>query len=336
MIECGDRFGRRARRGGVGVDRFLPVAEAGEDVRRHVERVRRIGRDIRIRLGCVETMLGDRRRIVGVDEIVGDTGMTRLRGENLAQDRRRLQLVGEALVGRRGGDGERQGVVDLRFPIVGIASGQLLHRLQIGKDAAAMVELVVIAEEGAEGLEIVALALRLGAERQALLDRGEAVLQHRGGRRRVRIAEPGKRQAPMRHRAGGVELQRLVERVDCRAMPERVLIGHAKIEFGLGRRRARGRELDLAEDPAFARLLRRGGREANDGCRERGTNRSRSRHGHGRLRLYEWLIAIASQLYRRLRVGSMRATELQTPPAKGSGPFVQKSEGLAPLAYYGK
>ena len=54
----------------VGVDRLLPVAEAREDVRRHVLRVRRRRRDPRVPPRGVEALVGDGREVVAVDQIV--------------------------------------------------------------------------------------------------------------------------------------------------------------------------------------------------------------------------------------------------------------------------
>ena len=52
----------RARRRDVGRDRFLPIADAREDVRRHVLRVRRGRRDLGVSLGRIEPFLGKGRR----------------------------------------------------------------------------------------------------------------------------------------------------------------------------------------------------------------------------------------------------------------------------------
>jgi hypothetical protein len=62
--------------------------------------VRRRRRDLRIPHGRVEALLGDRRVIVEVDQIVGDAGMLRLALEDRLQDRRAFELVDIGLIRR--------------------------------------------------------------------------------------------------------------------------------------------------------------------------------------------------------------------------------------------
>ena len=74
----------------IRVDRFLPHPEAGEDVRRHVQRMRHIGRDLGVTNRRIEPGLGKLRRVVAVDQVVHDTRMVRLFLPDLVQDFRRL------------------------------------------------------------------------------------------------------------------------------------------------------------------------------------------------------------------------------------------------------
>ena len=83
----------RARRGDVGADQFVPVADAREDVRGHVLRVRRGRRDLGIALGGIDAFLRQGRGVVEMDQIVGDARMPRLALEDLLQDRRALELI---------------------------------------------------------------------------------------------------------------------------------------------------------------------------------------------------------------------------------------------------
>ena len=57
--------------GDVGRNGFLPQTQAHEDVRRHVQRVRRIRRDFRVRAGGVEALRGKFRGVGGVDQVMG-------------------------------------------------------------------------------------------------------------------------------------------------------------------------------------------------------------------------------------------------------------------------
>ena len=88
----------RLHRRPVGVDRLLPVAEPREDVRRHVLRVRRRGRDLRVATRGVEALVGDGREVVAVDQVVGHSRMLGLLGEDLLEDGRGLELVRVRLV----------------------------------------------------------------------------------------------------------------------------------------------------------------------------------------------------------------------------------------------
>ena len=81
-------------------------------------RVRRGGRHLGVASRRREPLLGERRRIVEVDQIMRDPRMLRLARPNLFQDCRALELIGIGLVGGRSPDVERERVIDLRFVIV--------------------------------------------------------------------------------------------------------------------------------------------------------------------------------------------------------------------------
>jgi hypothetical protein len=99
----------RLRHGGralVGCGRFLPGADAGENVRGHVQRVRCGGRDLGVTLGGGQSLCRDRRVVIGVDEVVRDTRMVRVLLELDFEDRsgsqrRRKCFVGRGLRGRQ-------------------------------------------------------------------------------------------------------------------------------------------------------------------------------------------------------------------------------------------
>ena len=67
-------------------DGFLPVADAREDMGRHVLGVRRRWRDLGISLGGVETFLRYRRVVVEVNEVMSDAWVPRLPLEDRLQD----------------------------------------------------------------------------------------------------------------------------------------------------------------------------------------------------------------------------------------------------------
>ena len=202
---------RGARRFRVGADRFLPIADAGEDMRRHVLRMRRCRCDLRIPLGRIEAFLRQGRRVVEMDQIVRDAGMARLALEDRLEDRRALELHRIGLIARRGGDIELDRIEDLRFVVIRISLRHAFHGLEIGEHAGAMIDFVIVGIERGHRIDEIALALRLRADRLALLDRRKAKRKIADRRRRVRIVEKAKRNAPIGDAAVRIGLEYLLE-----------------------------------------------------------------------------------------------------------------------------
>ena len=96
-----------------------------------------------------------------------------------------------------------------------------------------MIDLVVVHIHDGKRVDIVTLALRLGAGGFRLLDSGEAERQVRSGRWAVRIVEQRERHPPIRHAAFRVSLDDLLEDFLGGAIPKRVLIAHGAIEATL-------------------------------------------------------------------------------------------------------
>jgi hypothetical protein len=196
-----------------------------------------------------------------VDEIVRDAGVLRLALEDRLEDRRALELIGIGLVRRRRRDVERNGVGDLRFVVLGIARRQGFHRQEIGLHAGAVIDLVVIDVHDGERVDIVALALRLGADRLGLFDGCKPEREIGSRRRCMRIVEQRHRNAPIGHAAFGVGFRDVLEYLLGLAIPERMLVAHRPIKAALRRLVARYDEVDAAE-PLIRFVLR--------GCRLRG------------------------------------------------------------------
>src|SRR5919107_4520357 len=96
----------------------------------------------------------------------------------------------------------------------------------------------------------------------------------------MRVVEEAEGDAPVRDRAGGIGLERLLEDFARRAVPERVLIAHAAIEASLCDLVARSVEVHRTE--ALVRLFltqRRMTQENGGGCRN-GEGRPACCHGH--------------------------------------------------------
>ena len=109
-------LGRRAltlRRGDgqqIRLDRRLPVAEARECVRRHVERVRLFGRDGRVSPGRVDRARRERRHVVAVDDVVREPRMVGMVRPEALEHRPGFQLIRVGLVGWVRREGQRQGI----------------------------------------------------------------------------------------------------------------------------------------------------------------------------------------------------------------------------------
>ena len=179
----------RLHGGKVGRDQVLPETDAREDVRRHVLCMRRSRRDLGVTPGGVDPPLRERRSVVEVNEIMSDARVPGVALEDWLQDGRSLELIGVSLVGRRGRDVQRNRVEDLRLVVVGIFCRQCLHRLEIGLNARLMSGLVVVDIHDRQSVDVVALALRLGARGLRRLNGGKAERQVGRRRRVVRIVE---------------------------------------------------------------------------------------------------------------------------------------------------
>ena len=91
-------FPGRRFRSKVGFDRLLPKAQAGKNMRRHMQCMRRVRRDLGIAACCIEGPTGKRRIVVGMDNVMSYPGMIWLLGKNLFQNRTGLLLIRISLI----------------------------------------------------------------------------------------------------------------------------------------------------------------------------------------------------------------------------------------------
>ena len=232
--------------------------------------MRRRGRDVGVTHRRGQAFVGDRRIVVGVDQIVRHPGMIAVLRELGLEDRRALRRPGEGLVGRRLGRNQIDRREDLGLVVIGILLGQGLesvgHRTQ-PRRMGPLGEFVVI---GADRLDIAALALGLGADRPAL---GDCLLRPLGALRRgagrVGIADRQRGDPPGRDRTGRVLHQHLAERLVALAPPERVEQCHRALQLRLDRRRTgvcEGHRAELFGRPGAGCRDRQDG-DGNRGCR---------------------------------------------------------------------
>src|SRR5262245_33855894 len=149
------------------------------------------------------------------------------------KDRGALELHRVGLISRRGGDVEFYRVENLSLIVTWIRLRHCLHRFEIRKYAGAMIDFVVIGIEGGHRIDEIALALRLGADRLALLDRRKPKREVPHWRRGVRVIEKAQRDPPIGNAAVGIRLEYLLEQLLRLSIPERMLVAHGSIEAAL-------------------------------------------------------------------------------------------------------
>ncbi len=158
--------------------------------------------------------LGERLEVVGVDDVVRKPGMRGLLLVDRLEDGAGLELPRVALVGVIDRLDQRQRVEDRRLLVLRILARELRHRLLVALTARRGRHLVVVLVDRFKSIQPVALAPGL-RDRLALLDRFERALEVllRPGRHQ-RVRALADRQSPVRHRAPGIGLDHLLERLD--------------------------------------------------------------------------------------------------------------------------
>ena len=163
-----------------------------------------------------------------MDQIVGDAGVLRLPLPDRLQDRGALELVGVGLVGGRRRHVQGDGIENLRLVVVGIFCRQRLHLLQVGLHPRRLRGLVVVNIHHRQRVDVVALALGLGASGLCLLDRRKPERKIGRRYRAVRIVEQRQRDTPIGDGAFRIGLDRLPRRFP--------LIPHTRTSAGIASR----------------------------------------------------------------------------------------------------
>ena len=253
----------------VRVDRFLPRADAGERVRRHVERVRRVGREVRVLARIWQRARRERRYVVAVNQVMRHAGMIGFDRVELLQNRRGFELVGVGLVGRQRRliDGER---VERRSLEVGrVFRVDALHRFLVRDGPRAVIQRVGVLVEERHSRNVLALALALGADRLRRLRRRETLLQRfRRAQPRERVAPRAHGDPPLRDAARRIAFKGFLEAGDRVGEFEGVEERHRVIEFLGDRRRARRGEMNLPEPLTAGSRRLRGDRRRRGECED--------------------------------------------------------------------
>ena len=174
--------------------------------------------------------------------------MLRVLLEQLLQDGDRLELVFVGDVGLRGRRLQRERIDDLHLVVVGIALRHLLHRLVVGAQAGIDIDLVVIAEVGAQRVYPAALAFRLRSDFAGLFERGPGGVGLRARwRSDQRVAQEVHRNAPIGDGATGILLQDALKHSARDQEPVGMDHRDAALELRLHLRIAGGREAQRAK-----------------------------------------------------------------------------------------
>jgi hypothetical protein len=150
------------------------------------------------------------------------TRMVRLLSEHPLEDFGGFLLVSVRLVRGQRRCVEGESVEHPCLPVIGVAHVDLLHRLLIGDTTRPVVELVAVAIEACDRLDVVALAVRLCADGLCLGDGvGSCFECGFAGRipERVPITHC---HAPVSHGAGGIRFRYDREGLHSLLIPERV------------------------------------------------------------------------------------------------------------------
>ena len=215
---------------------------------RHVAGVRRGRRDACVDGRDPDALVGERRVVVGVHQVVRDPGMIGILLEQPLENLRRLQLARVGLVVLRRRGLQRQRVIGPRLEVIGVTLRHLLHGPGVGGQPRVQRDRLVVPVVRADRLDPVALTLALRAHRPRLLEDGPGragVLQR--GRGRQRVPQRGHGQAPVAHRTARVLLNDGVEDLARLGEPVRMQHRDAALELALHLRVTGNRERDLAE-----------------------------------------------------------------------------------------
>ena len=143
--------------------RLVPQPEPREDVRRHVERVRRGRRGLGVAAGGRERQAGERRIVEGVNRVVMDSRMLRVRLQEAVQNRGGLLLLGEGPIAGWRRTEQRQRDEDLGLGILREVGGELFHCRAVGAGPRPRVASLALRVVGTYSRDVAPLAITLGA-----------------------------------------------------------------------------------------------------------------------------------------------------------------------------
>jgi hypothetical protein len=215
----------------IRLNRLVPQTQSCEDMRWHVERMRRFRSDFRVAPRGRQRENRKLGRIVAVDQVVNDARMVRLLRQDTVQDLGRLLLAGIGLVGRRRSCDQRERVEDGGFAVFRITGRESLRGITPGERAVAMGRFIVILIEHFDNGDVIAFTLRFSSNRVGVFDRAAPFCQigHRGRRPQGMVKTHS--DSPVRHRASRIDTDYMGECLFRFVVPERVEKGDAAPEL---------------------------------------------------------------------------------------------------------
>ena len=255
-------------------------------MRRHVLGVGRRRRDFRVATRGVEPEGSELRRVVGVNEVVGESRMLGKTTEERIQDRRGLFLPDECRIGRGRRSDEGQGVVDRHLGVVGDITGETRQRIRVRLEPLGVRNGFVIAVERADSGDESPLPHGRCRDRLRAYGRGGTLTQMVARRTADEgIAPCVQGQAPIGHGARGIRHRHGLECAGALFPPEGMQQRHraleARLRFGI----AGDGEHDVPEGLLLVIVVVLSGEPTGaGGADERGHQEKTGRVRHGRLR----------------------------------------------------
>jgi hypothetical protein len=128
-------------------------------MRRHVQRMRSGGSDLRISAGGRQAELRQLWLVIAVDQVMHNSGMIGLGGEQLLQDRASFLAVGKRGVVIGLGREQRERIKSSRLVVVRILPVHLLHCRGVSPGSRFVVRFLAVGVERLQGQDVIALAV---------------------------------------------------------------------------------------------------------------------------------------------------------------------------------
>src|SRR5215469_7869488 len=128
----------RRSRSEIAGDRILPITHASEGMGWHMQSMRSIRSDLRVALCCLQGSRCERRDVVGMDDVVRESGMIWFFLEQCFQNRTCLEQASIRFICWIFGFGDCQGIENLCLVVGGVFRGEGLHAVAIGDQTLAL------------------------------------------------------------------------------------------------------------------------------------------------------------------------------------------------------